>query len=103
MIPKIPEIEKYQGDHRTPSSPCSGPEPGAISTPRAARNSTLGATLLPDPGVDLLTIKPPFVEDFLSGYLSLSGKLVKRPLTDLQVSRKLFDRHNGTDHVAPPL
>lgn len=64
-------------------------------------NSCLGATLLPDPRIDLVAIKPPFVEDFFGGYFPLPGKLVERSSTDLQVLRKLLDGHDRTDHLTP--
>jgi hypothetical protein len=72
---------------------------GECFPPFGVWDSLLGATLLADPRIDLVAIKPPFIEDFLGRYFALSGKLVKRSFADLQIVRKLFDGHDGTGHL----
>lgn len=71
---------------------------GAVPAALGVWNSRLGTTLLPDPCVDLVAIKPPFIEDFFCGYPPLPGKPVKRSLTNLQVLRELFNGHDRTGH-----
>jgi hypothetical protein len=54
--------------------------------------------LVPDPGIDLMAIKSPFVEDLSRGDFPLPSKRIERSLTDLQIGCELLYGHERSDH-----